>query len=149
MEYLATNGDVNDAEQNKERLMDLFQESDVLKGNITVKGHIIDAHSIWFMKKCKELNIPFSKIIEQFVELNHQTGKRLDEQTKRIPHAEIMANSMCKKKALDYNAEINKQIKRYVRMEHGKEYNKDPPPDSSSSPDTLVLMLLLLRPFRH
>ena len=72
-------------------------------------GHIIDARSIWFMEKCKQLNIPFSRIIEQFVELNHQTRKWLDKQTRRISHAEIMANSMCKNKALDYNAEINKQ----------------------------------------
>ena len=120
MRYPATDANVNDAEQKKERLMDLFRKSNVLKGNITVKGHIIVAHSTWFMKKCKQLNVPFSKIIEQFVGLNQQTGKRLDEQTKRIPHAEIMASSMCKKKALDYNAEINKQKKRYVRMEHRK-----------------------------
>ena len=92
----------------------------MLKCNITFKRHIIDAHSTWFMKKCKQLSIPFSEIIEQYFELNHQTGERLDEQTKRIPHAEIMASSMCKKKALDYNAEINKQKKRYVRMEHRK-----------------------------
>ena len=107
MKFPATDADVNDAEQKKKRFMKLVRKSNVLKGNITVKGHIIDAHSIDCMKKCKQLNIPFSKILEQFVELNHQTGKRLDEQCKRIPNAVTMANCMCKKKALNYNAEIN------------------------------------------
>ena len=69
-----------------------------MKGNITVKWHIIDTHSIWFMKICKELNVPISKIIKQFVELNHQTGKILDNQCKRIPNAVFMANSMAKKR---------------------------------------------------
>ena len=71
--------------------------------------------------------VPFSKIIEQFVELNHQTGKRLDEQTKRIPNAETMANSMCKKKALDYNAEINKRIKMIHEHNARGKYKKDTP----------------------
>ena len=92
--------------------MELFRKSDVLKCNLTVKEHIIHAHSIWFMKTYRQLNTPFLVIIEQFVELNHQIGKRLDDQTKIIPHAEIMAKVMYKKKALDYNTEINKQRKK-------------------------------------
>ena len=126
LKFPATDADVNDAEQKKGRFMELVRKSDVLKGNITVKGHIIDVHSIGCMKKCKQLNIPFSKILEQFVELNHQTGKRLDEQSKRITNAVTMANSMCKKKALDYNAEINKQITRVHEDGQRGKYNKDP-----------------------
>jgi hypothetical protein len=48
------------------------------------------------------------KIIKKFSKLNHQTGKQLEEKTKRIPQAEIMANSICRKEALTYNGEINK-----------------------------------------
>jgi hypothetical protein len=150
MKFPATDADVIDAEQKKERLMDFFRGSDMLKGNITVKGHVIDAHSIWFMKKCKQLNIPFAKIIEQFVELNHQTGKRLDELTKRIPHAEVMANTMCKRKSLQYNAEINKQIRLVSQNGMRGKYNKEQRrltlaavdlllPDSDPGPDDDIL----------
>ena len=91
--------------------MDLIRKSNVLNGNVTVKGHIIDAHAIPWMKKCKRLNIPLSKIIEQFVELNHQMGKRIDEQSKRIVCATTMANSMAKRKALEYHSAVNNRIK--------------------------------------
>ena len=59
MKYPATDADVNNVDQRKERLVDLFRKSNLLKGNITVKGPIIDAQSIWFMKKCRQLNVLF------------------------------------------------------------------------------------------
>ena len=53
MKFPATDADVNDTEQKKERMMELNRKNDVLKGNITVKGYVTDAYSIWFMKICK------------------------------------------------------------------------------------------------
>ena len=63
------------------------------------------------MKNCKRLGLPLRKIIEQFVERNHQISRRLDEQTKRIQSSDHMANKHCKRKALEAHCLVEKQIK--------------------------------------
>ena len=127
LKFPATNDDVENAEEKKKHYMHLVRNSVVLKGNVTVKGHIIDAHAIPWMRKCKELNLPLSKIIEQFVELNHQMGKQIDEQSKRIVSAEIMANSMAKRKALEYHCEVNARITLVHEDASRGEYKKSIP----------------------
>ena len=63
--------------------------------------------------------MPLQLIIEQFIELNHQTGNRLDEQVKRIVVAKTMANTMCKRKAQETNNLVRKRIK-YVHKKTAK-----------------------------
>mmetsp|Transcript_33308 Transcript_33308/g.56660 ORF Transcript_33308/g.56660 Transcript_33308/m.56660 type:complete len:226 (-) Transcript_33308:59-736(-) len=57
-----------------------------------------------------EIDEALRLILEQFVERNHQDGKRLDEQSKRIVGAETMANTMAKRKALHVHGLVNKRI---------------------------------------
>ena len=93
------------------------------------------------MRKCIESDRPLSKIIEQFVKLNHQMGKQIDEQCKRIVSAEIMANSMAKRKALDYHCKINKRIKLVHDAEKRGEYEKEVPimpTDNHPPPSSMV-----------
>ena len=76
-------------------------------------------------------------IIEKFVKLNHQPGKRLDEQVKRIVSAGIMANTMSKRKALETNNLVRKRIK-FVHKKTAKgEYNK-----KDGAPDAALLAAL-------
>ena len=62
------------------------------------------------MKKFKRLGLPLRKIIKQCVEQNHQIGRRLDEQTKRMQSSDLMANKYCKRKALEAHGLVEKQI---------------------------------------
>ena len=71
-------------------------------------------------------------------------GKRLDEQCKRIVSAEIMANSMAKRKALDYHCKINKRIKLVHDAEKRGEYEKEVPimpTDNHPPPSSMVVSL--------
>ena len=111
-----TDNHVTTAIEKKTTLMDLIRTSNILKGNVTVKGHLIEDHAIPRMVWCKEHGVPFHLIIKQFVELNHQIGKRIDKQTKRIVRTKVMANKHCKRKALDTPDLVSKRIK-HVRKE--------------------------------
>ena len=110
LKYDSTEDQINEADIKKKELMSLTRKSDILKGNITVKGHLIESHSIFWMKKFKRLGLPLRKIIKQCVEQNHQIGRRLDEQTKRMQSSDLMANKYCKRKALEAHGLVEKQI---------------------------------------
>ena len=89
---------------------------------------------LYILTKCKQLNTPLSKIIEQFVELNHQMGKRIDEQSKRIVCATTMANSMAKRKALEYHSAVRKRIKLVHDDASRGTYEKKTPEQQLTSP---------------
>ena len=91
---------------------------------LTVKGHIIDRHAIECMTYYAELGLPFRNILEQFIERNHQEGKRLDQQSKRIVSAATMAETMAKRKALQYHELVMQQIKRVHEHTARGEYKK-------------------------
>ena len=103
-----------------------------MNGNLTTEGHIIEAHAIEWMQKCRAWQLPSQLIIEQFVELNYQTGTRLGEQVKRIVVAKTMANTVCKRKALETNNLVRKRIK-YVHKKTAKGgyKKKDGAPDAA------------------
>ena len=128
-----TEDDIRDATEKKNKLMSLFRKTGLLGGNITVKGHIIDDHAINWMRKCKDLGVPLRLIIEQFVELNHQIGSRIDEQTKRIVSADTMANKHCKRKALDTHDLVSKRIKFVHEKASRGEYKKKEKPAQTIS----------------
>ena len=103
--------------------MNLIRTSNILKGNITAKGHLIEDHAIPRMVWCKEQGVPFRLIIKLFVELNHQIGKRIDEQTKRIVCPKVMTNKHCKRKALDTHDLVSKTIT-HVRKETSRKQKR-------------------------
>ena len=47
-----TENHVEVAKTSKDKFVDLIQTLEILGGNVTVKGHIIDEHAIDCMKKC-------------------------------------------------------------------------------------------------
>ena len=115
----SSDDNVNDAEAKRNKLVRLIRNLGILNGNLTVKGHIIEDHAIGWMQTCRAWGLPLRLIIEQSVELNHQTGKRLDKQGKRFAVAKTMANTMCKRKALETNNLVRKRIK-YVHKKTTK-----------------------------
>ena len=66
---------------------------------VTPKAHALEDHMIDQYITHLENGLPL--VIEQFVERNHQDGKRHDEQVKRIKDPQIRADNMAKRKYLD------------------------------------------------
>lgn len=74
---------------------------------LTPKSHTMHLHGAWQYSLHK--NLPL--IIEEFVERNHQDGKHVDNQTKRIPDAKVRGKSAAKRRGLDILAPVEKRIK--------------------------------------
>jgi len=73
------------------------------------KAHIMEDHAVEQFQRHFENGLYL--VIEQFVEQNHQNGRRLDDQCKRVPDHQTRANTHCKRKALDGLAVVQKRIK--------------------------------------
>ena len=93
-----------------EALVKLYmsQYREMFKG-VTPKAHCIEDHSVDLFIRHMENGLPL--MIEQFVERNHQDGRRLDEQCKRIVCPIKRARTHARRKALDGLASINRRIK--------------------------------------
>ena len=72
-------------------------------------AHCIEDHSVDLFICNMENGLPL--MIEQFVERNHQDGRRLDDQCKRIVCPIKRARTHARRKALDGLASINRRIK--------------------------------------
>ena len=109
------------------------------------KAHIIDDHAIEQFVRHFENGLYL--VIEQFVEQNHQNGRRLDDQCKRVPDQQTRANTHCKRKALDGLAAIRKRQKE-VHEDTAREKNKpkNAVKDTAGKPRTHQKMDVLLMP---
>jgi hypothetical protein len=88
---------------------------------ITHKAHLIEDHVI---KQFVELPFAFFYLIEEFVEQNHQTGHKFEEQVKRIKNDQSRA--FCKARQIWVSR--NKNVQRYINRVHKagerKQYKK-------------------------
>jgi hypothetical protein len=141
----SSDDNVNDAEAKRNKLVRLIRNLGILNGNLTVKGHIIEDHAIGWMQTCRAWELPLRLIIEQSVELNHQTGKRLDKQGKRFAVAKTMANTMCKRKAL----ETNNLVRKWIKFVHKKTVKGEYKKKDCTLDAALVAALVDINPYQQ
>ena len=99
----ATLEDVAPAKEKIDEYVKIFKASTITGDKLTVKLHVLKDHGAQCLKNHIVAGLPLHLSIEQFVERNHQEGKKLDEQMKRIVSSDTMTNKMAKVKALDSN----------------------------------------------
>ena len=103
------------------------------------KAHIIEDHAV--EQFVRHLQNGLWLVIEQFVERNHQEGRILDDQCKRVPILQQRAETHCKRKGLNGLASIRKRQKVVQSATAKGKYKKkgdqdvsslDPPPATVS-----------------
>ena len=95
-----------------------------VKKLLTPKTHTTEDHLIWQLR----LHDHYPLLVEQFVELNHQIGSKLDSQTKRIVDVNTRANCMARNRTWDSHKDVQVQIRRVhedPRTKRGNYKKKD------------------------
>lgn len=89
--------------------------------SITPKVHLIEDHAIVQYRTYPD---GLALLIEEFVEQNHQKGRQVEEQFKRINNLDKQANCKAKELRARANAKIQKQIHEVnERSSRGITYN--------------------------
>ena len=95
-----------------------------VKKLLTPKAHTTEDHLIWQLR----LHDHYPLLVEQFVELNHQIGSKLDSQTKHIVDVNTRANCMARNRTWDSHEDVQVQIRRVhedPRTKRGNYKKKD------------------------
>ena len=124
LKHDATLDDVEPAKEKIDEYVKIYRECTITGDRLTVKLHVLNDHGAQCLRNHIVAGLPLHLAIEQFVERNHQEGKKLDQQVKRIVSAETMANKMAKVKALDSMAAIRARIQYVDAFAARGEYKK-------------------------
>ena len=93
-----------------------------LLGNKTPKVHVAEDHAV---KQFQRLPRGFTRFtVEQWVEVNHQEGKKNEEQFSRVVNLEDRANFSAANRHKAMNGEIKNHIKNVREDKKRGKYNK-------------------------
>ena len=98
--------DIADLRVKVEVYMELYR---LMFTSVPPKAHILEDHAVEQYILHLENGLPL--VVEQFVERNHQDGKRHDEQSKRIKDPQLRANNHARRKCLDNLGAIKRRQK--------------------------------------
>jgi hypothetical protein len=98
---------------------------------ITPKVHIMEDHGL---EHEKSMPISFYFTIEEFVEQNHQTGHKYEEQVKRIKNADMRAMVKAERTWIEINPEVRRRIQAVSENGSRRPYKKRKIADATPSP---------------